>query len=92
MRYTIELYVKRENKFQEDISLCDGRSATVITERQCTISSATLAGASYGYRSGDMFVAKVSATNSFGEGKFSRPNTTGGTVFKLIVFNTFGGA
>lgn len=38
-----------------------------------------------------MFVAKVSATNKYGEGKFSMPNTTGGTVFKLLVFNAFTG-
>jgi hypothetical protein len=82
------LYNKREAKFQEDPSLCDGRSPTVILNRRCNISSDVLAGVNYGYRSGDMFVAKVSATNTYGEGKFSMPNTSGGTVFELLVFST----
>jgi hypothetical protein len=87
-RYTIQLYVKREGKFREYPALCDGKSSTVIINKRCDISSNVLAGTEFGYRSGDMFVAKVSATNSFGEGKFSMPNTTGGTVFKLEVFST----
>lgn len=78
--------MKRDGVFREDISLCDGRTAEVVASRTCTISSNVLAGVKYGYRSGDMFVAKVSATNDFGEGKLSMPNTTGGTVFKLVVF------
>lgn len=80
--YQVMIYSKVGDKFVLD-SICDGRKRTTIAMRTCTFDAKVLS-RDYGYSVGDIFIAKVRARNLLGWGQWSKPNTTGATVFKLV--------
>lgn len=81
--YEVQIYAKNTDSFHTVPALCDGASDPVIESRSCVIESKTLA-ENYGYHAGDLFIAKIRARNTLGWGVWSRPNTNGATVFKLV--------
>jgi hypothetical protein len=81
--YQVNIFVKSKDMFEVVQALCDGSDPDVIKHRTCTLSSKVL-NRDYGYHHGDLLIVKVRARNSLGWGAWSKPNTTGATVFKLV--------
>ncbi len=54
----------------EDTTDCDGTGSTIITSRQCSIPMSTLT-STYALVLNDLIIARVAASNSFGQSDFS---------------------
>lgn len=78
--YKIEILKKSDSLFAQDLTNCDGSSATVRANLYCLIPMSTLTAAPYGYAFDELVVVKASATNAFGFGLTSAINTSGGKI------------
>jgi len=80
--YLIEIQGK-DLTYHETKLYCDGSSQTVISQLSCEVEMAILLAEPYSLEQGNMIVAHVRASNSFGNGAFSDPNASGLTVQKV---------
>ena len=68
--YRIRLRQK-DGVFSEELTYCDGLTAQLVTETQCTIPILTLEASPYLLELGDSIYATVTATNMYGESEQS---------------------
>ena len=67
--------------YQQDLTYCDGTDATTISNLYCDVPLLHLQDVGgFALVQGDLVVEKVAASNSFGQGEFSEPNTSGSLI------------
>jgi len=61
LNYQLVFYDKSRQQFKEVPAICDGSERRTYLTKSCQVSSALLLSRGYGYRSGDLLIAKVRA-------------------------------
>ena len=61
LKYELVFYDKSRQQFKEVPAICDGSERRTYLTKSCQVSSALLLSRGYGYRSGDLLIAKVRA-------------------------------
>mmetsp|Transcript_9442 Transcript_9442/g.8981 ORF Transcript_9442/g.8981 Transcript_9442/m.8981 type:complete len:609 (+) Transcript_9442:2746-4572(+) len=77
--YDIQIQLQGTTTYQQDLTYCDGSSATIMSQMYCMVPMTEII-STYGYTYNQLVVAIVSASNSVGAGDFSDDNTIGDTV------------
>lgn len=77
------MYVRQsDNQYTQELTHCDGSTASVIATTQCTIPLATLTASPFSLALGDQINAKVIAYNAYGDSVESAVG--GGAVIQLV--------